>query len=144
MVDEKYLQDLTRYLDGELSDEEKRAFRAEVEKDPDRMRELRQLTEVCTLAEDVTFTEPDRAVWDRYWKGVTARTQRGAGWSLTALGLAILSGSALTYFFTADEVPRPIKWGAACLLAGLAILFFTVLVARLKSLHLDKYREIER
>lgn len=144
MSDEKHIQDLMRYLDGEMSEEERRAFRAEIEKDPERMRELRQLTQICNLAEEVTFAEPDREVWDRYWKGVTARTQRGAGWSLSGLGLAILAGSALTYFFTSPAVPGPIKWGFAMLLAGLAILFFTVLVARLKSMHLDKYRGVER
>jgi hypothetical protein len=75
---------------------------------------------------------------------VAARTQRGAGWSLTALGLAILISAALTYFFSHPAVPQSFKLGGALFLAGLAILFFTVLIARIKTLAHDKYRRIER
>jgi predicted anti-sigma-YlaC factor YlaD len=133
-----------RYLDGEMSEDEKRAFAEHIEQCPDCAAMMRKLAPLCEMAEEIQFTEPEREVWDRYWNGVLARTQRGAGWSLTALGLAILCGFALTYFFAHPAVPGPIKIGAAMLFAGLLLLFVTVLIARLKSLSEDKYREIDR
>jgi len=141
---EKRQNDLMRFLDGEMSDEEKRTFREHIEQCDACAGDLRRLAPLCRLADEITFAEPDREVWDRYWNGVAARLQRGAGWSLTALGIAILAGVALTYFFTHPAVPPTVKLGGALLFAGLAILFITVLVARLKSLGKDKYRRIER
>lgn len=141
---EKRQNDLMRFLDGEMTDDEKRAFRAHTEQCAECAGDLRRLAPLCHLADEIAFTEPDREVWDRYWNGVAARLQRGAGWSLTALGIAVLAGTALTYFFTHPAVPRIVKLGGAMLFAGLAILFITVLVARLKSLSKDKYRRIER
>jgi len=137
------------YVDGELSEAQRLRFEAHLETCDACRRDLAALE---TLAEDLdmmTFKEPGDEELALYWAGVYNRLERGVGWILFSLG-AILT---LCYgaFKAIEELVRDpnvsilLKVGVCALIAGLVVLFVSLLRERLVVRKVDRYaKEIDR
>jgi anti-sigma factor RsiW len=137
------------YLDGELSEADRRRFEehlASCEQCRREVADLRNLTEDLDM---MRFKEPGDEELQRYWTGVYNRLERSLGWILLSVG-AILT---LCYgaFKAIEELVRDptvsiiLKVGVCALIAGLVILFVSLLRERLVVHKVDRYsREVER
>ena len=136
------------YLDEELNDEQKRVFEAHLASCPDCAKEMKEFRKLKQMTDQVAFVEPEDRVWNEYWSGVYNRFERGTGWvlfSLAAIALLLYGGFRLIETIVVDPaVGVLLKIGLLALLAGLAILFVSVLRERVYFWSRDRYRDVRR
>ena len=75
------------------------------------------------------------------------RTSTGAGQGLVIFGLILVYGVG-GYWFIGEIIRNPeaklwIKIGVPAIVIGITILFFTVLIQRMKAAKTDKYIDVE-
>jgi predicted anti-sigma-YlaC factor YlaD len=137
------------YLDGELSEDQRRAFEAHLDA-CDRCR--RDLADLRNLAEDLDmmqFKEPGDEELARYWSGVYNRMERGVGWILLSVGaiLTLCYGAfkVIESLIRDPTVSVLLKVGVCALIAGVVVLFVSLLRERLVVHKVDRYaKEIDR
>ena len=87
------------------------------------------------------MSEPERSI------DPVTRTSTGAGQVLVIIGLILVYGVG-GYWFIGEIIKDPeaklwIKIGVPAIVIGLTILFFTVLIQRMKAAKTDKYIDVE-
>ena len=90
------------------------------------------------------FREPPEDVWKGYWHGVYNRIERGTGWLIFAIGLAILVVYGAYEFVTDPGVAALVKILIAVPVVGFIVLFVSVLREKRTVNRTDKYKDIER
>jgi len=115
---------------------------AELRAEWERLGRLKEATKSMMLR-----TPPDE-VLSHYWVSVYNRVERGVGWTLVSLGAIVLVSWGVWEFvdsLLADtELPLYIKLSILAVVAGLAILTFSVFREKLFTRARDPYKEVER
>jgi predicted anti-sigma-YlaC factor YlaD len=136
------------YLDDELSDEQRRRFEAHLAGCPECAGELEEFKRLKAITDEVTLVEPEDRLWQDYWGGVYNRIERGVGWivfSVAAILLTIYGGfRAIEEIVKDPQVEIIFKMGLLALVAGLAILFVSVLRERVYFWKRDRYKDVRR
>jgi len=136
------------YLDGELSDEQKRQFEEHLASCPECRGELNEFRKLKAITDDVTLVEPEDRIWQQYWGGTYNRIERGLGWiffSVAGILLTIYFGfKGIEALIKDPTVGAFLKVGLIALLVGLAILFVSVLRERLYFWQKDRYKDVRR
>lgn len=93
--------------------------------------------------------EPPDEVWENYWSRVYNRLERGLGWILISIGAMILlfygGFKAVESLVKDPAVAILLKVAILVLLAGLVILFVSVIRERIFTYKKDKYaKEVKR
>jgi len=146
---QEYEHWITGYIDGELSEPERRQLEGHVAECKACRRELERLSSLKEDLDMLKFREPSDADLDRYWANVYNRLERGIGWILFSLGAIIALGYGAIMFVEAlledAEVPLLMKIGIVALVLGTVVLFVSLARERLSVRKTDKYsREVER
>jgi predicted anti-sigma-YlaC factor YlaD len=136
------------YLDNELNDEQKRRFEEHLKGCSECTGELKEFRKLKEITDEVTLVEPEDKIWQEYWGGIYNRIERGLGWILSSVAgiILIIYGG----FRAIEELIRDpglgliFKVGLLVLLAGLAILFVSVLRERVFFWTRDRYKNIRR
>lgn len=135
---------ISGYIDGEL-DPEQRAkvdeHLAECSVCRDELARYRQMTEV---ADTMRFREPPEEVWTTYWQGVYNRIERGTGWLIFVMGLAVLIAYGVYEFVTDPGVAAFVKVLIAVPVIGLVVLFISVWREKRVVNRTDKYKDIQQ
>ncbi len=136
------------YLDNELSDEQKRQFEEHLDGCSECTDELEEFRKLKAITDEVTLVEPEDRIWQDYWNSVYNRIERNVGWivfSVAAILLTIYGGFKLIEDIIKDAtVGMLLKAGLLALIAGLAILFVSVLRERLHFRQKDRYKDVRR
>lgn len=136
------------YLDEELSDEQKRRFQEHLAGCPECAGELEEFKKLKAITDEVTLMDPEDRLWQDYWGGIYNRIERGVGWivfSVAAILLTIYGGfRAIEEIIRDPHVELIFKMGLLVLLAGLAILFVSVLRERIYFWKKDRYKDVRR
>ncbi len=136
------------YLDNELTDEQKSRFEEHLSGCPECTDELKEFRKLKAITDEVTLVEPEDRIWQDYWNGVYNRIERNVGWivfSVAAILLTIYGGFKLIEDIIKDAtVGMLLKVGLLALIAGLAILFVSVLRERLHFWQKDRYKDVRR
>jgi predicted anti-sigma-YlaC factor YlaD len=136
------------YLDGELSDEQKRRFEEHLAGCPECAGELKEFKRLKAITDEVTLIEPEDRLWRDYWGGIYNRIERGAGWivfSVAAILLIIYGGfRAIEEMIRDPKVELLFKVGLLALIVGLTILFVSVLRERIYFWRKDRYKDVRR
>lgn len=136
------------YLDNELTDEQRRRFEGHLASCPDCARDLEEFGRLKQMTDCVTLVEPEDRVWEQYWGNVYNRIERGVGWALfsaSAIILLMYGGFRLIEAIINDPtVGILLKAGLLALLAGLTILFVSVLRERIYFWSRDRYKDVRR
>ncbi len=140
---------LTGYVDGELSDEDRRRVEDHVASCPrcrEALAELRGLKEELAM---MTFKEPSDVELERYWASVYNRLERGLAWVLLSVGAGVLLSYA-AFCLIEDFIKNPtvslvLKIGVVALVVGGVVLFISLLRERLTVGRSDRYsKEVDR
>ncbi len=136
---------MTGYLDGELEPDEKARFEHYIEQHPEFKSEFKEMELLVDAASELEAeTLPDE-VWDTFLEDVYNRLERRTGWTLLILGATLLAFLGVYGFIVIPWATTQVKLLAAIPLAGLFILFGSVLRERLFILKTDKYsRDVKR
>lgn len=136
------------YLDNELDDAQRRAFEAHLASCSDCRKEIEEFTRLKQITDNVTLVEPEDRLWQQYWGGLYNRIERGIGWtvfSVAGILLLIYGGfTAIENVIQDPTVSTLLKVGLLALLAGLAILFVSVVRERIYFWSRDRYKEVRR
>lgn len=143
---------LRRLMMAELDDEISTEEQAELERALERDAELRNELETFQRLKEVTDTmspvKPPGETWDRYWEDVYRRIERGVGWVLVSLGAMVVvtwgTWQLIRGLFEDAAIPGFIRWSILALLAGVVILFVSVVRERLFMTRSDPYKDVIR
>lgn len=131
------------YADGELSGTEREEFERLLGERADLRERVARARRLDVLARASAGPEP----MDLEWRALDAeplhRASLGLGLTLVLAGLA-LGAFGLLYFLWTSPLPKAVPLGAAAVLAGMAVLGFRAVRARLRTRALDPYSEIRR
>jgi predicted anti-sigma-YlaC factor YlaD len=143
-----YKDMMMAYLDNELDDEQKQAFEQHLLSCPDCSKELQEFKKLKQITDSVAFVEPEDRIWQRYWGNVYNRIERNVGWiifSMAAILLIIYGGFKIIEEVIKDQtVGLLLKVSLLAFIAGLAILFVSVLRERLYFWRRDRYKDVRR
>ncbi|MEM7517031.1 MAG: hypothetical protein AAF368_08940, partial [Planctomycetota bacterium] len=131
------------YADGELSPEARAEFEARLGTEPRLAREVTELRRLHVLARTSAGPEPAEIEWERITSEPGHKNAHRLGWALLCVGGggALLSGIAALW---TSDLSMGLKGTVTALTAGFLLLFGTVLRARLRTMHLDPYRDLKR
>lgn len=132
---------LSGYVDGELTQAESQRVRIYLEDHPEARQMVDQIRQLRQAARSTSFKMPDDSQWDERPRGFLSAALRNFG------GLAVLTVvSAATLIalwqLAVSQLPVTVKVLAFAGLLGLASLFGSVLVDRLKAASTDRYRRV--
>jgi predicted anti-sigma-YlaC factor YlaD len=136
------------YLDNELSDEQRQRFEEHLAGCGECASELEEFKKLKAITDEVTLVEPEDRMWQEYWGSIYNRIERGVGWiifSIAGILLVIYGGFKIIEELIKDPaVGMILKIGLLALIAGIAILFVSVLRERLYFWKKDRYRDVRR
>lgn len=136
------------YLDDELSVEQRGRFEEHLAQCDECSMELEEFRKLKAITDEVALVEPEDRLWEDYWGSIYNRIERGIGWivmSLAGILLLIYGGFKMIEEIIKDpKVEMTLKIGLLGLIAGLAIMFVSVLRERLYFWKKDRYRDVRR
>jgi hypothetical protein len=148
MTCQDYKNLMMGYLDNELDAEQQKTLQQHLESCPECRAELEEFTQLKQITDDAALRQPEDVLWRQYWGGVYNRIERGAGWvlfSAASILLLIYGGFKLIESLVKDPtVDIILKAGVVVLIAGLAILFVSVLRERIYFRKKDRYKNVRR
>ncbi len=137
---------LAGYVDGELTNEERKAFEKELEQDPQLRAELREFRKLKEVTSVVHYADLPDEVWESYWQSLYRKLERGIGWILLSIGAILLLGFGLYHglhdLYIAPEVSIWVKIGVTALGGGVIFLLVSFARERLFAYRRDRYREV--
>ncbi len=148
MACDEYKDLMMGYLDDELSDEQKHTFTEHLAGCRACQTELEEFKKLKAITDDVALMEPEDKIWEQYWGNIYNRLERGVGWILfgvAAILLLIYGGFKMIEGIVEDPtIGISLKAGLLVLIAGLAILFVSVVRERLHFWKKDRYKDVRR
>jgi hypothetical protein len=137
---------LAGYVDGELSDEERETFEAELAADAELRKELEEFQKLEEVTGMVKYADLPDEVWDNYWQSIYRKTERGFGWILLSLGAIVLLCfglyEAMSELYMNPEAPLWLKFGLTVGGAGVIFLLVSYGRERLFAYNRDRYKEV--
>ncbi len=148
MTCQSYKELMMAYLDNELNEEQRRAFEHHLAECSECKKEIAAFETLKKITDNVTLVEPEDRMWEQYWGGVYNRIERGIGWvlfSVAGILLVIYGGfTAIEKVIEDPSVSILLKAGLLAMLAGLAILFVSVVRERAYFWTKDRYKDVRR
>ena len=133
--------DLMRYLDGEVSPEEREQIEEQMEESTELQRELAVYRAMKSDLQDLTFAPvaPGTSVWSN----VNRRLARPLGWVFLSLGVVawvVYAG----YLFATSSAALVEKLATSAVGIGVLLLLATVVFERYRESLTDPYRDVHR
>lgn len=144
--EEHYRVLISGFLDGELEPQERDDLEAHLQACPTCQREvdtMRRLFWGTTSA--FAVNEIPETAWDEFLENVYNRIERRTGWIIFIFGAVLLALFSIYAFIMEPWTSALWKVLLATPVAGLAILFVSVLRQRLEDMKTDRYsKEVHR
>jgi hypothetical protein len=139
---------LAGYIDGELSEDEKKAFEEQLRSNPQLGAELEEFRKLKEVTGMMRYADLPDEVWEGYWQNLYRKLERGVGWMLFSIGAIILLCFGLYHFFRElfydPEVPMLVRISVTALSIGAVILLVSFVRERLFAYHRDRYGKVIR
>ena len=146
--DERVRHLMMAEIDREISEQGRRELESALEGNPDLREELGTFHRLKEVTDTMTPLKPPEETWDTYWEHVYRRLERGIGWVLVSLG-TITAGTwtlwtAVSELIRDTTMPAYARWGLLALIAGIVILFVSVVREHLFMQKDDPYKDVVR
>ena len=139
---------MMRHFDKESSPEEESRLQEHVKSCPSCARRMREYETLIAATDDLDLPEVPPEQWDLYWTNVYNRLERKTAWVVVAaaLGVAVAYGllRLALLLYRAPNLSACVKVAISALVAGLTLLFISVLREKLILRKTDKYRGVIR
>ena len=138
---------LSAYVDGELDDEHRELVDAWVAGEVRAREEVERLVRLKAFTDHLVLREAPREAWDGFQAKIYNRRERGLGWLLLIIGVAVVGGYGLLRLaltLLAVAIPAVIRLGVFIAGAGLLVLLISVLRERLFTRKRDRYDDVVR
>lgn len=148
MDNERKRELLTKVVDGVAGEAEKAEFETLAAADPVLKDEYTAMSRIKEVTDAMQYKELPDSFWDGYWNGIYNRLERGIGWVLLTIGLALLSLFGLYVifkdFFLNGSISILVRVGVFVGAAGALVLLWSVLREVLFARGHERYKEVER
>lgn len=146
---ERYKILMMKYIEGEITENEKQEFEDHLKTCSECREEAQEFKKLKEVMKGMRYKRPPDEVWKTYWSRVYNRVERGLGWIFTSIGAIILiiygGFKGVENLIKDPSVALIAKVGILVVIAGLSILFVSVLRERIFISKTDKYtKEVER
>lgn len=133
--------DLMRYLDGEMSPEERTRTEAAMAASTELQRDFALFRALKTDIQGLSIHPATyrSSVWDQ----VNAHVNRPIGWALLLIGVAVWMAYGAYVFATSPASPWE-KLGTGAIAIGILMLLASVIWERLREWETDPYRDVHR
>ena len=140
MTDRASYDDLMRYLDDELPDEDRGRVGSAIEGSTELQRELALFRAMKEDFQDLSYSlEQPTGVWDQ----VSRRLARPMGWVLLVVGtLTFLGYGAYVYVVSPADLLAKLATGAVVI--GVLLLLASVIREQYKAWNSEPYRDVQR
>lgn len=139
---------LSGYLDGELTDQDKKIIEDHLKDCIECQEEFNNLKQTKEVLDKMTIQKPKDEVWKAYWSSVYNRLERKAGWIFFSIGLVVLFSigiyELINQIFQDQSVSLIIKLGIMSVIVGGAILLISVIKEQLFTRKRQRYKEVEK
>lgn len=138
---------LSAYVDGELDAADAARVEAHLAVDAAARAEVEQLRRFKRLTAGLRLREAPPEDWEAFWDSAYNRAERGVGWVLLVVGIAVaglwgVAHAALAIF--ASDLPLVVKLGLVGAALGALVLLVSVLRERLFTRRRTRYDDIVR
>ena len=133
-----------RYIDDEMSGDERAAFERHCAECDSCRLELASFTKLDALTRRVKMEDPTDAFWERYWKSVYRRIERKTAWVLMIAGAVMLVAFALHEAIRSLRVITFEKIAVLLFAAGVVLLLVSLIRERFHQYRMDPYRDVKR
>jgi anti-sigma factor RsiW len=134
---------LSGYIDGVLSQADEQRVRLHLEDCPSCSAQIEEMKQLREATMTTAFTVPPDDQWDEHPRGNASRLSFGLGWTFLLIWLVGVAGFALGALWSGPGslIEKLLVFAG---LTGIALLFLSALIDRLKSLGSDRYRRIDK
>lgn len=148
MTCQTYRDLMMGYLDDELDAAQRAEFEEHIKTCSQCTAELEEFRKLKQVTDSVKLAQPEDELWGRYWSGVYNKLERGIGWIMMSIGgialLIYLGFKAVEAVIRDPAVEWTLKIMILAFLAGLVILFVSVLRERIFLYKKDRYKDVRR
>ena len=141
---ERFKTDGMKFLDGEMTTDERREYEQHVRECDLCSKELREMGRVVNLTNEIELKSPDEQFWAEYWRGVHRRLERGVGFFLIVGGLIVLTAWGIFKAVTSPDFLTIRGIASAVFLLGLWIVFLSVVRERYHEAKHDPYKDVQQ
>lgn len=135
------------YVDGELTEDQKKAFEQALTTNPELRAELDEFRNLQTVTGMMRYADLPPEVWETYWQSLYRKMERGIGWIVLSISAIVLLSfgafEAFSHLWLNPENPLWLKVGVSGVAVGLVILLVSYGRERLFAYKRDRYREVE-
>jgi hypothetical protein len=148
MMDDKLRELLAGYVDGELTEDQRKRFEEELKTNPELQAELDEFTKLKKVTDDMHYADLPDEVWENYWQSLYRKTERGLGWILLSIGAIILLGFGAFHGFSElysnPDNPLWLKIGVTGVSLGAIVLLVSYAREHLFAYKRERYREVTK
>ena len=133
-----------RYLDDEMSPNNRVEFEEHCAQCEDCRRMLERFQELESLTRRIKMRDPTDEFWESYWKSIYHRIERRTAWIFIVIG-ALMLGASVSYraIRSFGEVTFE-KIALVVFIVGMILLLVSVIRERVHQYKTDKYKNITR
>lgn len=130
-----------RYLDGEMSPDERERVESEIRRSTELQREIAIFQAMRSDFQTLSFHPADyhRSVWDQ----VNTQVTRPIGWLLVIVGVTVWMAYG-AYVFTTSPIDPWEKLATGAVVIGILTLLASVIWERYREWGHDPYRDVQR
>ncbi|MBT5708343.1 MAG: hypothetical protein HOI66_18675 [Verrucomicrobia bacterium] len=137
---------ISGYLDGELTQGDRQKVELILDECQTCQQNLKEMKQFRQHVGGITYTKMTESEKNRMSSEVTGSVGAGVGQLLVLGGFVVLYGSGIFYLLRDliqnGEAPLFIRIGLPALFLGLGVLFFTVLLQRIRASKTDRYKNV--
>lgn len=143
IIDQHVGEQLSGYIDGELTQQERQRVVLHCEKCEQCRHDMEELKALRERIGDTRLSVIGEDKWRETMEDSSVQTSRTIGWILFITGLLMALGAGFIAFVTSSGMSLGEKIMIFAIYGGLAILLFSVLRQRLIERKSDKYKDVE-
>jgi len=133
---------LSGYLDSELIQQEAQRVEIHLSECSHCRRVLSQLSEVQKATGQIPVKQPSREEWAKMEGHILSRMTRGLGWLIIIVWSTVTLAYSLFQYALSPADPLFHKILVFGLFLGIALLFFSVLIERVRESRTDRYKGV--
>ena len=133
-----------RYIDGEMSPQDRAEYEGHLKSCDECRRSLEGFNGLQSLTGRIKMKDPTDEFWEVYWKSLYRRIERRVAWMIMLVGAVMLIVYQL--YQAASNFGRITFEKVAIVLfaAGAVLLLISVIRERVHQYKVDRYKDIER
>jgi anti-sigma factor RsiW len=135
---------LSAYLDQELTQGNAQKVEVHLAECGECRVALREISEIQQLTANMSFRPPPEAAIEGLEHRISVQAPRAAGWGLIIIGLTVWLVSALIVTLRNLRLPTLPELLGGSVVAGVVLVFVSVLRQRLLERPLDRYRKVRK